>query len=174
MYELTSANLRTKIVLLGMALLTALSIMMVNPIKASASITTCTAWQDSTYTHSRQCATSTTGVKAIQYSDWGPNDGYCVQPFQWGSSAKNGTDWHFIGGSATETGFKDSYNYAPIDCTQTGVTTWYYTAGSQVYGSAGNIIARQVPTGGGLVGTYNTTCQSNPAAPTNPGKPVCK
>lgn len=149
-------------VAVGVVLLVAAALFVQAP-KASASISTCLAWQNTTHTTSRQCRTTTTNVKVVQYSDAGPNDGFCVQPLMWGSSAKFGTDWQGIGGSATETGVKDSFNYAPQDCTQTGTTSWYYTLADQNFGNPGNITVWLV--GSGATGSFNTTCLGNPPAP---------
>lgn len=141
------------------------SAFMASPSKASAAIGACHAWQFGTYTQGRDCDVSAANAIAFQYDDYGPNDGYCVAPRMWNP---NSQAYEYLIGGTTEANAGGS-SFAPADCNQGGVTTFYTNR------DYGNIALFRVPPSGAGSNGYNTICTSSPARPSQPSpyRPPC-
>lgn len=166
----------SKLLIITAAAVMMFAVSMMQAPKANASIGTCTAWQNSTYTSSRECKTSTPNVRAIQYTDFGPNDGKCVQPLYYATTGGSNRWFLTYGGSSEATA--NGGATPPVDCTQAGTTTWYVYdmwPTSTTPGTGNLAVWTTSGSGASQVWhSYNTTCLSNPALPgTVAGKPNC-
>lgn len=122
------------------------------------SIVTCNPWQISAHTKSRECLASSGA--AVQYDDYGSDDGWCVQPMYYAAWEQ---DYESVGLPAPGLA-------AEVDCTQNSVTTVYIPFWSDV----SNIVAYRVKPTGRTKKDFNTTCLSTPASPSFvSGKPKC-